>query len=179
MDEMTGSATPPRPRDKAELLSRMRRSRALLEETIGRLSEAQLTAPGPTDGWSVKDHLAHLTAWEQGIVALLQQRPRYPAMGLDEAAMQGADEQRINAMLYARSKDRPLAEVLTTFRASSRQMIEAVERLTDADLFRTYAYFQPNEPGEDRGRPIIAWIIGNTYAHYDEHRAWIEELIVR
>lgn len=48
-----------------------------------------------------------------------------------------------------------------------------------ADLFRTYSYFQPDEPGEDSGRPIIAWIIGNTYEHYDEHRAWIEELIAR
>lgn len=177
MDETSGPATPPRPRDKAELLSRMRRSRAVLEETIGRLSEAQLTAPGPNGGWSAKDHLAHLTAWEQGMVALLQQRPRYPAMGLDEAAMQGADEERINAMLYARGKERSLAEALATFRASSRQVIEAVAGLTDVDLFRTYSYFQPDEPGEDSGRPIIAWIIGNTYEHYDEHRAWIEELI--
>ena len=40
--------------------------------------------------------------------------------------------------------------------------------LTDANLLKTYSYYQPDEPGEDSGSPIVGWITGNTYYHYDE-----------
>ncbi len=49
--------------------------------------------------------------------------------------------------------------------------------LTDANLLKTYPYYQPDEPGEDRGSPIVGWITGNTYYHYDEHRVLIEALV--
>ena len=179
MDETTGAETPSSVRDKADLLERIQRSRLALDATLDRLSEAQLTAPGPDGGWSVKDHLAHITAWEQGIVALLHRRPRWAAMGLDEAAIRGADEDAINAVLYEQAKDRPLDDVLAAFHDSYRQILVTVDGLSDADLFRTYSHYAPDEPGEDSGDPIIGWIIGNTYEHYDEHHRWIKALVER
>ncbi len=179
MDETTGAEAPSRVRDKADLLARIQQSRLALEATLDRLSEAQLTTPGPDGGWSVKDHLAHITAWEQGIVALLHGRRRWAAMGLDEAAIRGADEDAINAMLYEQAKDRPLDEALAAFHDSYRQMLVTVDGLTDADLFRTYTHYAPDEPGEDSGDPIIGWIIGNTYEHYDDHHRWIAALLER
>jgi uncharacterized protein (TIGR03083 family) len=177
MEQTPGTEGPSEPRDRDALLARIRRSRAALEATLQPLSAAQMTTPAPHDGWSVKDHLAHLTAWEQGIVALLQHRPRWAAMGLEEGAI--GDEDEINAMLHQAAKERPLAEVLAAFHDSYSQMLVTLDGLTDADLFRTYSHYQPEEPGEDDGRPIIGWIIGNTYEHYDEHRGWIEALIDR
>lgn len=49
-------------------------------------------------------------------------------------------------------------------------------RLHDADLLKTYSEFQPDQPGEDSGAPIIGWIADNTYEHYAEHQAWVEAL---
>ena len=37
--------------------------------------------------------------------------------------------------------------------------------------------YQPDKPGEDSGSPIVGWITGNTYYHYDEHRVLIEGLV--
>ncbi len=34
-----------------------------------------------------------------------------------------------------------------------------------------------DEPGEDSGSPIVGWITGNTYYHYDEHSLLIEALV--
>jgi len=165
------------PRDKAELLERIEAARAALDQAIGQLSDAQLVAPGPYEGWSVKDHLAHLAAWEQGIAALLQGRPRYAAMGVDEPTYLTAGTDAINAAVYERNKDGPLREVLADFRQTQRDLLAALAALSDADLLKTYSHYQPDEPGKDRGEPVLKWIVGNTYEHYAEHQAWIEALV--
>ncbi|MCL4302053.1 MAG: maleylpyruvate isomerase N-terminal domain-containing protein [Anaerolineae bacterium] len=164
------------PPTKTDLLARMAQARAALEQALGQLSEAQLTRPGPAGGWAIKDHLAHLAAWERGIAALLQRRPRWPAMGLDEAAISTYDEAGINDLIYQQHKDRSLAEVLADFHEAHRQMLAALDGLSDAELFKPYAYYTGEAAGDDM-RPIIGWIIGNTYEHYAEHQAWIEAML--
>ena len=176
MDEqLTDNESEALPRDRAELLERIQRTRAALERTIGQLSETQLAAPGAASGWSVKDHLAHLAVWEVSLTALLQRRPRYAAMEVDEATyLRGADA--INEVVYQRNKDRSLAEVLAAFRQAHDQLLDALGGLTDADLLKTYSHYQPDEPGEDSGEPILKWVAGNTYEHYAEHHAWLQAL---
>jgi len=178
MDEqLLDEESQPLPGDKTELLERVERARAALEETIRPLSDAKLVAPGPYEGWSVKDHLAHLATWEQGMAALLQQRPRYAAMDVDEKTYLSSSTDDLNAIVYQHHKDRSPAEVLAAFRQAHRHLLAALDGLTDADLFRTYSHYQPDEPGEDSGEPILKWIAGNTYEHYAEHQAWIQALV--
>ncbi|GAB4335609.1 MAG: hypothetical protein Kow0010_23150 [Dehalococcoidia bacterium] len=45
-------------------------------------------------------------------------------------------------------------------------------RRTDSTLS-----YLPDEPGEETGAPIVGWIAGNTCAHYEEHLAWISDLV--
>jgi uncharacterized protein (TIGR03083 family) len=175
-NQYTHDESQPLPRDKRELLERLERARAALDRTVGRLSDAQLVEPGPYDGWSVKDHLVHLSTWEQGIVALLQRRPRYAAMHVDEETyLSGADA--VNEIVYAQNKDRPLSDVLASFRQTQRDLLGVLAGLTDADLRQTYSHYQPDEPGDDSGEPVLKWIAGNTYEHYAEHHSWIEALV--
>jgi hypothetical protein len=174
MNNETLGADSPR-LDKAALLERIRQARSTLEQSVGRLSGERLVAPGP-GGWSVKDHLAHLVTWEQSLVALLERRPRYIAMGLDEATYLANEADGLNAIFYQRSKDRPLPEVLDDFHQSHRHLLEVIDGLSEDDLYQTYSHYQPDEPGEDSGEPILNWIAGNTYEHYAEHQGWIEAL---
>ena len=161
------------PRDKKELLERIQSLRSRLEQNISQLSDFQLAAPGMTSDWSVKDHLAHLAVWEDSLAALLRREPRHSAMKVDETTyLRGADA--INEMIYQRNKERSLGEVLAHFRKSHQQALAALDGLTNADLFRTYSHYQPDEPGEDSGEPILAWVAGNTYEHYAEHYALIQ-----
>lgn len=167
------------PRDKTELLARIDRSWAALMEAVGRLSDAQLAAPRDAAGWAIKDHLAHLAAWERSIVYLLRGQPRHEALGIDEATYRAGlagDVERDNAAIYERTKDLPPAAVLETLRDVHRQLLDALAGLTDADLGKTYSQYLPDEPGEDSEAPIADYIAGDTYEHFDEHHAWIAAL---
>lgn len=176
MDEqLTDAESQPLPKDKSQLMERIREGREALQAIIGRLSEAELTTPGPPDGWSVKDHLFHVAVWERSLTALLQGRPRHAAMGVDaEAYFRGADA--INALVYQRNSGRSLSEARAEFEQSHSDLLDVLDGLTNEDLFRTYSHYQPDEPGEDSGAPIVGWIAGNSYEHYFEHQAWIEAL---
>ncbi|MBI1881533.1 MAG: ClbS/DfsB family four-helix bundle protein [Chloroflexi bacterium] len=166
-----------KPSTKGELLAQIEQERAALEQMLSRLSEAQLLTPNPDSGWTIKDHLAHLGAWEVGIAALLQRRPRWEAMGLDEATVASHETDDLNALIYRQHQGRPLAEVLAYFQDTHRQMLAALDRLTDEELFKPYDYYEGGEAGDDDTRPIIGWIISNTYEHYAEHQGWIEAIL--
>ncbi len=163
------------PRTKGELLRRIDHARRALESEIQRLSDEQLTQRGPF-GWSVKDHLAHLSTWELGIVELLQKRPRFAAMGVEEAVSQGKTEDEINELIFRRRENRTPAEVLADFHKVHARMMELLESMDEEALFRPYASYLP--PGTTGSQlPVIHWIAGNTYEHFDEHRGYIRALL--
>ncbi len=158
---------------KAELLERIRESRAALERAVEQAGEASLTEGAP-NGWTGKDYLAHIAAWETSLVALLRGEPRHEVMGLDAATYQSGNIDLLNENLYHRDRGLPLEDVLRRFHGTHAQVIAEVDRLTDADLYRPFADLQPDAP--DNQDPIINWIAGNTFGHYDEHRPAIEAL---
>jgi uncharacterized protein (TIGR03083 family) len=165
------------PRDKTDLLARIERSWAELERTIGRLGDAQLTGPRDGGGWAVKDHLAHLAAWERSMAYLLRGRPRHEGLGVDERTYLEGDEDEINDAIFRLGRDRPLPETLADWRETHRQLLATLAGLGDADLQKTYSDYLPDEPGEETGEPIVGRLAGNTYEHYDQHRGWIEALV--
>ena len=85
-------------------------------------------------------------------------------------------EDALNALIYRQNKERPLSDVVADFQQAHTDLLGVLAGLTDADLFRTYSDYQPDEPGEDSGAPIVGWIAGNSYEHYAEHQAWVEAL---
>ena len=172
-DQTTDIQQPPTPRDKAELIARIRQGRAALQEVIGNLSDAQMTAPGKDGGWSVKDHLAHLTAWERLGLARLQGHPeREPAIvGMDEASYEAADLDGVNAAIYQRHKDEPLAEVRAAFDEATDEVLAVVDGMTWEDLFR------PTFPNDPDSEPLLEEVAWNTYKHFADHAGWIQALI--
>jgi uncharacterized protein YndB with AHSA1/START domain len=161
------------PRDTADLLERIQREWAALEHVLAGLSDEQMEAHA-ADEWSIKDHLAHLTAWERFMLShYLQGRPAHEAMQVDEATWKTLDENGVNAILHERNKARPAAEVLADRRRFHEQVVAALEKMSFADLMR------PLFADDPQARPLIGWVIGNTYEHYQEHRATIEALVAQ
>src|SRR5712692_10981660 len=94
------------PKNKAELLARIRAARAQLERTLAGLDEAALSAPGP-EGWAVKDHLAHLAAWGRKVLGNMDGRKGTEVLGVPEEVYQRGDWVEINEYVRAPDKDRP------------------------------------------------------------------------
>jgi len=161
------------PHSKAELLQRIHGEYDKLEQALSPLSDEQMLA-APAAGWSVKDLLAHITAWQQILLRFHIGRQPFaeaaPGIAVDYAT---SDVDTINDALYRRDRDKPLPEVLEAFRRSHRQTLAAVEGMSEAELFGQYT-----PPGRDPsdGGQLINWVAGDTYEHYMEHRATIEAL---
>ncbi len=157
------------PKDKAELLARIDQEWTALRELIDSLTPKQMSEAVP-GSWSVKDHLVHLTTWEQFLLRYhLGQEPPHIVMGLDAETFERLDEDGLNALIYERSQDRSLEDVLDSFTQSHNQVLDALELVTFADLMK------PRYADDPEARPLINWVIGNTYDHYREHRQTIQE----
>jgi uncharacterized protein (TIGR03083 family) len=171
-DNLTLAELDTLPSSKVELMDRIHRSRQALEKVINPLGPEQLSSPGPAEGWAIKDHLAHLAAWEQFMLRhYIHDMAPHEAMGVDEETMRAADETGINDILYSRNKHRPIDEVLAEFHHSYQEVLSTLEAMSFDDLMKARFLDDPEK------RPTLTWVAGNTYGHYAEHTLWIKQLL--
>ncbi len=146
-----------------------------LTALVESLGPDDLTLKGP-DGWAVKDHLAHIAAWEASLIGLLEGADRATAMGL--AANGDEETDQLNDEIWHLHRDKSPEEALTYFRDTHVALMRVLGKLSDDDLQRPYNDYQPNDPRDpDDNRPALDWVAGNTWEHYDEHREWVVQLI--
>ncbi len=169
MDQDTDFSTPPQ--SKVELTRRMRAGTEALDRLLAGVGQEALIAPGP-EGWSVKDHLAHLAAWRRKTLAALAGRPEHEALGVDQAMVESGDETGINAVLQRQAQGVSLAEALADYRNVTAELLRFVENLPEDRLLEPY---RPNNP--DSTLRIIDVIPGNSYEHDLEHKPWIETVL--
>jgi len=162
---------------KAELLAENERAWVALNAALDRLTEAHMTTITDAQGWTVKDHIIHLTAWERSVVFFLQGKPRHAGLGVDEALYLKGTDDEINAVIFQQRKDRPLSDAFAQFRDVHQQLLTLLQPLTDADLQKPYRHYLPNEPGDGDGPSASNVIYGNSADHFTEHLAWIEALV--
>ena len=162
---------------KAELMEQIDSTWTALQDALDRLDETQLSMVKDNAGWAVKDHILHLAAWERSVVFLLQSRPRHVGLGVDEALYRDGSYDEINAIIFKRGAELPVTEALARLRDVHAQMMALLEDLSEADLFKSYGHYLPDEGGE--GPPVINIVYGNTADHFAEHLDWMEALASR
>ena len=145
---------------KKELTKRIRADRARLDALVAGLDRAQLVAPSLESGWSVKDVLSHVSAWERLCTAWFAAAARGETP--DRAEVRDLDA--FNARAYADAKDRPLADGLAESRLSYQAIVAAIEAMSDAELADEQRF----------GRPAWLMASANSDDHYREHIAQIE-----
>jgi len=168
------------PSNKAEFLDQLRESWSELQQALDSFSEQQMTQREDRVGWTVKDHLGHLVSWEEGITALLRREPRWEAMGVDmelaKSRLVGETEDALNQVMRDRMQELSLAEVRDRLRSANEALKSQVESMDGEELLRGYSHFAPDEPGEETGRPVLGWVVGNSSAHYIEHLPWMRDI---
>ncbi|MBA3824254.1 MAG: maleylpyruvate isomerase N-terminal domain-containing protein [Ktedonobacterales bacterium] len=140
-----------------------------LQAWLATLSDAQLTQLTDAEGWTVKDHLAHLARWQTSLLAILHGQTKREAMNIDEVTWSGGDD-AINAVLRQRDLALSYPEVGQLLRESHDHIIAQLHSMTDADVQRPFRDFQPSSANSN---PIWKQIVGDTFMHYREHQPWM------
>jgi hypothetical protein len=116
---------------KAELLQEIGVERSRLDALLEQLTPRQMTQAGATlAGWSVKDILAHLIAWQQMnldwyATGLRGETPEIPRPG---------DIRKLNDRIYRKHRRRSLKAVLADYHAFHQKMLELIEEVPDRDF---------------------------------------------
>ena len=161
----------PRPGSKTELLERMWAGRGEWDALIAQIPDSARTEPALAGGWSVKDLIAHVAAYENWTAAQIraENEGRAPTnrelYGSEEMPddPEGWDLDRQNAMIYARYKEMPLVEVMTFSRQAFADLVAAVEAVSEEDVARTGAQTWTGDA------TLLEIIPGQCYEHYAQH----------
>lgn len=145
--------------DHQQLLQRLETAWSAFKASYAGLQNAELTEPGVTDEWSVKDIIAHVTIWEEEALKHLPhiidggRPPRYSVTygGIDA----------FNARMVAERSRLALAEVLQQQDDTHQQLIEFIQTIPDEHITR-----------ETHVRRRIRL---DTYSHYPIHTRAIRE----
>lgn len=116
--------------NRDDLLRYYQESRELLTSAIDGLSDAHMTEHS-IDGWSVKDHLAHLAFWDELRAAEVE---RISAGHESALRMTTEQDETLNKLGYEFRRTLPLAQVKWELAASRRKLLDAIAAATSDAL---------------------------------------------
>jgi hypothetical protein len=145
--------------DRSQLLKRLDKAWNAFKTSFAGLPDSDMTEPGVTGAWSIKDIIAHVTSWENESLTHLplimagKKPPRYSLTygGIDA----------FNAQVAEQKRGMPLSEVLRQMDDTHRRLIDFVQNVPE-DQFLGETHF--------RHRLRL-----DTYSHYLEHAEAIQK----
>lgn len=148
--------------DKQQLLNQLDKAWAAIKESYAGLSDAQMTKPGVTGDWSVKDILAHITTWEEEALKYLPlileggRPPRY--------SVRYGGINAFNAQMTEQKRGLSLSDVLKQLDETHHRLIKYIHQVPE-DQFTKETRFRRR-------------LRQDTYSHYPKHarsiRQWRE-----
>ena len=163
MDEITS---------KPQLLATLRSTYAQWEALLTAIGEARMTKAGALGEWTVKDVIAHLTAYADWYATAMENALRGeppPQTGTEWMPF----EER-NQLFYRRDKAKPLQQVLADSQETIQRLMAGVEAHSEAFLTQPQQF-------EGAPSPVVIWkmLEADCYGHCQEHmaalRAWLDK----
>jgi hypothetical protein len=143
---------------KAEMLERVREAHGKLTKALEGLTEAEATRTGLNEHWSVKDALAHITAWEiEGVRIISEiQAGTWKPQKLDKEKID-----QFNAHAVESRRENSMSEVRLEFDEAHREMEHTIVNLLGEEV--------------DESSPAYKFVEGTTWRHHTQHAAQIEK----
>ena len=149
---------------RAEALAQLDESRRALLQAAERRGWDAVDA----NGWTVKDHVAHLVAWQRRLLSWFADDAAGRTPARPEPGHTFDDLDALNARDYERARERTRGEILSDFQEAHLAIMRIVEWMTDEDLAapERFAWL---------GFPASHVIAGNSFGHYREHMTVFED----
>ena len=143
---------------KQTFLTNLEQTWACFRGSYTGLTEAQLTEPGVTGEWSVKDVIAHVSWYERQMVGMITTR------SLAGSPWWNLTLEVRNAAIQAENRDRPLDEILKESQEVFGELMKQLESLSEEDLHTAINF-------KDMPTEWVPWevIASNTFEHYPDH----------
>lgn len=148
------------------LAGQVNEARERLLASFAGLSNDEMTEPGVDGGWSVRDILAHLAAWDRAYADMFRAMlagERHPILDMDEIGLEQFKQER-----YLASKDLGVDEALTEFTAAREELMDLLRGVGNAQLFAP-------APGDEHADMSIAACLGVVVNDDEEYAQKIEE----
>jgi hypothetical protein len=166
MTEQTAPA-----QSKTALLERMRERREVWDSLVAQVPESAITVPALPGGWSVKDLMAHVAAYEQWTGAQIRaaNERREPTdlelYGVEDVPEdpEGWDLDRVNAAIYDRYVTTPLDDVRVFAERAFADLVAAVEAVPEGDIVASDAQSWTG------GETLLELVPRQSFAHYEHH----------
>jgi hypothetical protein len=145
-----------------------------LMAVIDDASENNLLNCTDAAGWNVRDHLAHLGTWLQGVIGMIRDgQPQWAAMNVMEELWSTEDYDPMNETIRQQTIEWSVADTLAMLPERHDTMVEIVAGMSDKDLLKPANDFVPGA-----GEFAICYKIdGNGPHHYREHVPWISRIL--
>jgi hypothetical protein len=115
-----------------ELAARIRADRQVWRDLVAEVGRDRMLEPGPMGDWTFKDMAAHLAAWRNARIPMIEAIGRGEPIPPPPWPAELDDDDPINAWFRERDRDKPLDDVIADYDASFERLAAAIEALPDA-----------------------------------------------
>ncbi len=155
--------------DKEHIIKQLQLERSSFESVLEPLTEEQIINLVVSDNWTIKDTIAHITAWEIELLRWLERASKGLSPDIPGPGKWTPFIETFNSSKYLENCERPLEDVLNEFNQIYEQVLTEFQSLPeDPDDHYWSVWFNEEPP----------WILFATYhQHYKEHREQISARI--
>jgi hypothetical protein len=163
-----------KPTNKAELIEATGASWEAFITFTDNLAPEQWTEPTDPAGWTVKDHVAHVTAWDAAVVELFRHHtPQQRTLGVSDAAWTAGGFDAMNEEIRQQTIGDAVEVIQARRDRTWTEVLAIVDGYSEADLAKPAS--ATGLTGRDT--TLLDFFLDEFPGHYDEHRRYIQVIV--
>jgi hypothetical protein len=162
------------PHNRAQLLEAIAGSWNPCVALIDALTDEQWTVPTDGRGWTVKDHVAHVTAWENVVIEVFRGgSPQYVTLQMSEADWLAGGVDGADVLIHSRKAGQSLRRVKNNRDVTHARIVTILSELPEEALTRPFREFG----AVDTGQTVLVAMMDYLVRRYDDLCASITAIV--
>lgn len=145
---------------------------------LDRLSDAAWIEPKDAAGWSVKDHVAHITQWDRALTGQLRDgTPMQQTLGVADAAWGPADFTAINESIRQTTLNDSVATVIADRDATWAELLALLHGMSDEHLAAPVSESGLAVGNTQLAGSVLDELVQILGVHYADHQQYIRAML--